>query len=161
MPLRNFVLVLHILGAIFGFGPAMVFSIVVPAAAQKNSGASPALMGMLHKLDWRLFFPIDIIQPLTGAWLILITNDAWDPFEKRNRWLLGSIVIYIGMMAIIYGMVMPMMRRTMPIIEREGFSPAVQQAMARMRFLGPALGASLLTIIVLMVTKPGSGFIHP
>src|SRR5881409_576912 len=95
--LKNFLLTLHILGAITAFGPTFVFP-TIGAMAAKPGAPVPWLIRLQNTIALRHFtIAGDIIMPSTGAALIVISNNPQlQPFNSHGRWLLASIIIFIA-----------------------------------------------------------------
>src|SRR5260221_7151046 len=93
-------LILHIAGAVIGFGPTYGFPILLGIA--KNGGESRRwMLTAMHKIAKGMATPMDVIQPATGLGLILLSHSLWNPFHSYNRWLFASIVLYIVLMVVV------------------------------------------------------------
>lgn len=158
MPWRNFLLVVHIGGAIALFGPSFVYPVIM-TRVQKGDDAK-TLMRAMRALTKYLVNPADYVLPASGALLILQSKGAWDPFIKENRWLLGAIVLFTIMYLIAHLIALPTEKKALAAAEA-GDTATFQALTAKIMKVGPVLGLLLTTIIVLMIVKPGSGFIHP
>ena len=161
MALKNFYLVLHILGAIAFFGPAFVFPTI--GALAKKEGASVAwLLRVSDRIEHLYLDRLGtVIQPATGAALILISdNPALQPFERQGRWLLAAIIIFIAATAIGLAILGPAGKRAIVLADGGDFGPEFGALMKKIQMFGNMEFVFLLTIIILMVVKPGSGFIH-
>ena len=161
MPLRNFLLAVHVVGAIFIFGPTVAYAFI--GAKAKKEGAPVAwALGLIDFIDQKWVNPLSLtLQPASGAWLIVQSNGLWDPFIARNRWLLAGIILYIVATAFALFFMGPWGKKAHRLAEANQFGPEFGGLMKRIEMGGQGLTVILLTIIILMVTKPGSGFIHP
>ena len=162
MALKNFYLVLHILGAIAFFGPSFVFP-VIGAMAKKEGAPIAWLLRISDKIEHLYLDRLGtIIQPATGAALILISdNPALQPFERQGRWLLASIIIFIVATVIGVAILGPAGKRAIVLADANDFGPEFGGLMKKIQMFGQVETVFLLTIIILMVVKPGSGFVHP
>lgn len=160
MPLRNFLLTLHIVGAIAGFGVTFAFPFI-GAMAQKPGAPVPWFLKLTHVISSKWVLPIAAtIQPGTGAWLIIESDGVWDPFVARNRWLLVGIILYI----ILFGYALLVQVRNsakaIEMAEAQQFGPEFGALMKKLGMGGQFLTVLLVAIIILMVVKPGSGIVH-
>jgi uncharacterized membrane protein len=161
MPLRNFLLAIHVIGAIFIFGPTVAYAFI--GAKAKKEGAPVAwALGLVDFIDSRWVNPLSLtLQPASGAWLIVQSKGLWDPFKSENRWLLAAIIIYTVATAFALFFMTRWGKKAHHLAESNQFGPEFGGLMKKVEMGGQALTVALLTIIILMVVKPGSGFIHP
>jgi hypothetical protein len=161
MAFRNFLLAIHVLGSVFIFGPTVAYAFI--GAKAKKEGAPVAwALGLIDFIDSRWVNPLALtLQPASGAWLIVQSDGLWDPFVARNRWLLAGIIIYILAMIIAVFAMTPWGRKAHRLAEANQFGPEFGALMKKIAMGGQLLTVMLITIIILMVVKPGSGFIHP
>lgn len=160
----TFLIMLHVFGAIIGLGPTFVFPLV-GAMAAKEGAPVLWLLRVNHAIEWKLVMPITtVVQPGTGAAIILLYGDErpyLNPFQSDGRWLLISIILYILAYTIALGVQNPIGKRMIEMAERNEFGPQFGALVKKTQMFGITLTVLLVTIIVLMVTKPGSGFAHP
>lgn len=161
MPFRNLLLTLHILGAVFIFGPTVAYAFI-GARAQKEGAPVAWALELIDFIDSKWVNPLSLtLQPATGAWLIVQSKGLWDPFESRNRWLLVGIILYTVATAFAMFFMTPWGRKAHRLAAAGQFGPEFGGLMKRIGMGGQALTIILITIIILMVVKPGSGYIHP
>lgn len=159
MPLQNFLLTIHVLGAIAIFGVSFAFPFI-GAMAQKEGAPVVWFLRLTHVLDSKWVTPLSLtIQPASGAWLII--NGGWDPFKTEHRWLFAAILVYIAATAVALLVEGPAGRKALHLAEANNFGPEFGAVMKRVQIGGQALTVMLITIVILMVVKPGSGYIHP
>ena len=153
-----YLLFLHVLGAIAGFGPSFVFPIVgVMGGAEREHGNFATRVS--ETISNRLVYPIGITLPITGAIMILVLG--LDLTAPSNWWLDVAIVLYV----IAYGFSFFSQRKTVErVIEltsappppgAAGPPPELPGLIKRIQRGGMMLTVLLLSIIFLMVVKPG------
>jgi uncharacterized membrane protein len=149
------VLFLHVIGAIAGFGPTFAFAIIGAMGGQEPQHANFATR-VSARISDRLVEPLAIFQGVTGVALILISGRDL----LASRWLLLAIVLY----AIALGYSLIVQRRDVQrIIEltsappppgATGPPPGLPEVVARVQRAGMILGVNLAVIVFLMVVKP-------
>lgn len=158
MKLMNFLLTLHILGVIIAFGPTFVFPLV-GAIAQQPGAPVAWLLKVNHAIEWKLTVPLaTTLVPGAGAGLIIA--GGWDPFEKPNRWLLASIILYTITYAIAMGPSRIAAGKATALAEEGAFGPEFGKHIKTAQMTGILMTVFFFVIAILMITKPGSGFIH-
>ena len=90
--LLPYLLFLHVLGAIAGFGPSFVFPIVGAMGGAEREHGNFAIR-VSHTISSRLVYPIGITLPITGALIILVSGR--NLADRANWWLGLAIVLYI------------------------------------------------------------------
>jgi len=130
--------------------------------AQKPDAPVPWFLRLTHLIERRWTTPVAAtIQPLTGALIILQSKGTFNPFNSHGRWLLAAIIIYI--IAFFFALLVQD-RRTVQaanMAEAGQFGPEFGGLMKKLQMGGQFLTLLLVAIIILMVTKPGSGVLHP
>jgi uncharacterized membrane protein len=149
------VLLLHVLGAIAGFGPTFAFAIIgAMGGAEPQHGNFATRVSA--RIGDRLVEPLAIFQGITGVLLILIRG--WDLLAAR--WLLLGIVLYV--LALGYSLFVQKrdvhriieLTSTPPPPDATGPPPGLPEAVARVQRAGMVLGINLVVIVFLMVVKP-------
>ena len=155
--LLPYLLFLHVLGAIAGFGPSFVFPIVGAMGGAEREHGNFAVR-VSHTISSKLVYPIGITLPITGALLILVSGRN---LSDRSNWWLGlAIVLYV----IAYGYSFFVQRKIVhrvidltsgpPPAGATGPPPELPGLVKRIQRGGMALTVLLLAIIFLMVVKP-------
>lgn len=157
------VFVLHILSLIFGFGP-FVLNGLYGAQAKKRPGAGGLAIGEATFAVGLVAEKIIYTVPLWGIGLVFMSDDVWS-FSQLWVWL--SLVLYIVAVGISHAVMKPSAKR-MNVLAAElanaGGPPAggPPPQVVEMEGIGKKLAAGgtvlnllLLTILVLMVFKPG------
>ena len=153
----------HILGAIIAFGPTFSFPIIGRLGAQERQHANFATRLSLRLSEVQLI-PLAILQGITGVALIIVGNI--DVFA--TPWLLVAIVLYL--VAIGYGIFVqtPTVRKVVqmtsgnppagapPAGAPAGPPPELLRLIKRVQMGGLFLMALIVTIVFLMVVKPGA-----
>ncbi len=84
-----FLLFLHVMGAILGFGPTFAYSIMGAMAGREPQHANFSAR-QIAAIDNKLVYPLAIIQGITGVLLILAAKID----VKAALWLTMGIVLY-------------------------------------------------------------------
>ena len=153
-------LFLHIAGAILAFGPTYAFMLLGPMAASEPAHGNFALR--FQKLvSTRLIAPLAVFQGVTG--LLLVWRIGFELFQRG--WLIVSIVLYLTVLAIGFGVLVPALRTLIPATAAAPPAPAagsppagppphILATIRRARLGGMANAVLVLVIVFLMVTKP-------
>ena len=158
----------HILGAIIAFGPTFSFPIIGRLGAQERQHANFATRLSLRLSEVQLI-PLAILQGITGVALIIV--GSIDVLAKP--WLLVAIALYL--VAIGYGIFVqtPTVKRVIemtsggppaggppaggpPAGAPAGPPPELLRLIKRVQTGGLFLMALIVTIVFLMVVKPGA-----
>lgn len=163
----QFALFLHILLAIIAFGPTFVFPLIGSAGEKEPQHGNFALR-VSEIIEERLVIPAAVALPLVGTWLIYVRN--WDLWA--SEWLWISIAIYI--VAFLYAVTLQRgalkklieFTKNPPPQPAEGEAPPeppaeMQTYMKRLQVGGMLLSLAVVTILLLMVWKPGAAFTAP
>ena len=95
MPWTNFLLAIHVIGAVFIFGPTVAFSFIGLQAKKQGAPVAWAI-GLTEFIENKWVTPLALtLQPASGALLIIAGKNRWNPFESYGRWLLAGIILYI------------------------------------------------------------------
>ena len=152
----EFLLLVHILGALIGFGPTYGFAVLGPLSGKlEGPQALGALKGIIA-IERRLVMPVaTVTQPLTG--LLLIFESGRNENFFSHEWLWIAILVYIGTYYTAVFQQTPAVEKVIELAESgqagsEEFLANVQKT----KKLGPAITLTLTLIVFLMITKPGS-----
>lgn len=147
-------LLIHVAGAIIGFGPSFTFALLGPMAAKAGPQGGLALMEAMDAIEHKLVLPVAIVvQPLSGLALIFLSGYNVNFFS--HYWLWISLILYAGAF---YLAVFGQRTRLSRMIEIAKAGPPTPEFVAtakRVAQTGPIVTVLLVVIIVLMVTKPG------
>lgn len=150
-------LVIHVLGAIIGIGPAFAFGILGAKAEKAGPEGALALIDALHTIEKRMLSPtVRVLQWTTGVGLIYNRGLNHEFFTSSRAWLTISIVIY-AVLTILGEIVYAPNTRRLHAAAVAGDQAEVQRQARIAKKLGPVAPLLTVAIIVLMVWKPGSG----
>jgi uncharacterized membrane protein len=148
------VLLIHVLGAIIGFGPVFTFAVLGPMSAKAGPNGGLVLLEAMEAIEKRLVVPVAmVVQPLSGLALIFIAGYNVNFFSHYWLWI-GIILYAIAFYLAIVGQNARLAR----LIELGKAGPPTPEFMAiakRVGQMGPIITVLLVVIIVLMVAKPG------
>ena len=151
MAMRNFLLTLHIFGAIAGFGVSFSFPLI-GALAQKEGAPVLWFLRLNHNLGrWLEVFAATVV-PGSGAGLIITQHIS--PWNSANRWLLAALIIYVVAFSFANFVQNPGVKKAIGMAEAQQFGPEFGATMKRLAMGGQFLTVMLITIIILMVVKP-------
>ena len=152
MAMRNFLLTLHIFGAIAGFGATFAFPFI-GAMAQKPGAPVAWFLRLSETLAsrWVLIIAATVV-PGSGAGLIITQHVS--PWESQNRWLLIAIVLYTILFAYATLVQAPGTKKAIQMAEAQQFGPDFGAHMKKVAMGGQFLTVMLIAIIILMVVKP-------
>jgi hypothetical protein len=154
-PLIAILLLIHVGGAIVGFGAIYTFPIIGPIAAKYPGQGTVAILEAVARIERGLLKPFLFIQPISGAFLVAAMG--LDKGFFGHYWLWISIVLYAVAFGIGLFVQVPLVER-LPKLAAELKGPPTPEFMAlvkRTQRVGPILTLLLSIIIVLMITKPG------
>lgn len=149
-------LVIHIAGAIIGFGPTYAFAVLGPMSGKLEGPQSVGVLKGIIAIEKRLVVPVaTVVQPLTGILLIFESGRNKNFFS--NEWLWIALVIYIAMYYIAVFQQTPAIEKLVELAEsNEAGTPGFMALVAKTKMLGPVLTIGLTVIVFLMIAKPGA-----
>lgn len=171
MTLFQFVLFLHILVAIVGFGPSFAYPFIGREGAKDPAHARFALH-VVEVIATRLAYPLIVIMPFLGLWLIYLRD--WDLWQ--SEWLVISIAIYVTAFTFSVLVQTPTAMKLLkkmegmeagasgppggqaPAAGQGGPPPEIARLVKRVQLGGAFLGLMVVSITLLMVWKPGGTF---
>ena len=150
-------LVLHVLGAIAGIGPAFAFGII---GAKTEKATTPearlALIDLMHTIEKGMLSPtVRFVQWTTGLGLIFNRGLNHGFWLKNHLWLTVSIGIYAILMVLGEVVYAPGATR-LHAAATAGDTATIERELSLAKRLGPIAPVLTIAIIVLMVWKPGS-----
>ncbi len=154
----------HILGAIIAFGPTFSFPIIGRLGAMEREHANFATR-LSARLSRVQVVPFAILQGITGVALIIVGNI--DVMAKT--WLLVAIVLYLIALGYAIFVQTPTVRKVIEMTSggppagvppaggppAGGPPPELMRLVRRVQLGGLFLMALIVSIVFLMVVKPG------
>jgi hypothetical protein len=164
MNLFPWLLWIHIFGAIVAFGPTFAFPLIGGMGGKEPMHANFATR-ITEKIERRITLPLAVLQGITGLSLLLVSGRNLT--VSTNYWLDVAIVFYaIALSFSIFvqlGRVEKVIHMTstpppppVPGAAPSGPPPELLAAIKAIRQGGTLLTVLVVSIIFLMVVKPGS-----
>jgi uncharacterized membrane protein len=157
MTLFPWLLLIHVLAAIAGFGPTFAFSVIGAMGGAEPQHANFATR-ISERLTTRFVYPAAVVQLVTGFGMILVA-----PFDLTSRsfyWLDIAIVIFVINLSFSYFVQHPKVERVIEMTSAppppgaSGPPPALLELVGSVQRGGIFMTVMLLAIIFLMVVKP-------
>jgi uncharacterized membrane protein len=154
MTYLQFLLVVHVVGAIIGFGSTFAFAFFPQGETRLAPGVRATLAEISFKISSRFSVPVAFfIQPFTGALMIFETGRNQDFFS--HTWLWIALGLYLILISIFTFVAFPDTRHEYEMT-REGREPDPNyRPRGNAEIYGPLLGVLIVAIAILMVWKPG------
>lgn len=144
-------LTVHLIAAIFLVGPAVGGAMLAPAAIRSGRWAAVALVNRLVTT----FGIGSIVVAVLGAAMVRGKNSGWG-FAFSDTWIIVSIVLYLIALVLTVAVLMPALRRTVPLLlaDTDATRIAVKPLAGRAAASGGMIALLYLAIVVLMVYRP-------
>ena len=147
-------LLIHVLGAIVGFGPAFTYALLGPRAGKAGPQGGVAIMESMVAIERRMILPVAAaVQPLSGLALIFLAGYSNNFFQ--HYWLWIAILIYIANFYLAILVQTPLLERMIQLAKAGPPGPEFMAVAKRTQTFGPIITIGLVVIIILMVLKPG------
>jgi hypothetical protein len=147
-------LLLHIGGAIIGFGPMFGFAVMAPLAGRLGGPQALGIMKGMVKVQRGIIIPMAILQGITGV--LLIAAAGWDADFFSHVWLWVSILLYLAALTIGIFVLRPSLVNMVQLAEGgKAGAPEFAALLGRSKTFGPVNTVLVVVIIILMVVKPG------
>lgn len=141
---------LHVLAAIVAVGANVTYGIWI-ARASRHPDALPFTLRGIKLIDDRLANPAYGLLLITGLSMVFTVG-----LPLTTPWLLTALVLFILVGLIAALGYTPTLRRQIELLDSEGIhSPNYQAVARRGTRLGIILAVVVVTIVFLMVVKPG------
>lgn len=168
--LYEFVLFLHILTAIAGFGSTFVWPVLSVMARKSGDLTLSAQVGRLSEQAGRKFEPLILANGVLGLVLVYFGTTE-DPayWEFSDTWITIAMTLYIAALALSFGLHLPNLKAMASLQEQliegvpggqQGLPPQVAELEAREKkaaMYGGILHLAFALILLDMVFKPGVG----
>jgi uncharacterized membrane protein len=151
----EFLLLIHIFGAIIGFGPTYAFAILGPLSGKLEGPQSLGALKGIVAIERKLVVPVaTVVQPLTGVLMIFETNRNENFFS--HEWLWIGILLYIVTYYSAVFQQTPAVEKLIELAESgQAGSEEFLATVKKTQKLGPLITLSLTVIVFLMIAKPG------
>jgi hypothetical protein len=158
----TFFLIGHILAAIAAFGPTFAFPLIA-AHARKDPAHGAFGIHIIHEIERRMTLPAAAVVALFGVGLIITAHVDL----LHSEWLLIAIAIYIAAYTFAATAQLKNSAKLLDILramppgpppEDAGPPPEVMALGKKLQFGGMYLTISIVSILVLMVWRPGAAF---
>lgn len=139
----------HIFIAILALGTSAGLGIVLEFYGSHPTHG-PYLLRAIGRIVAFFVLPGYVLMPVTGLWMV---NMAW---PLTTRWIQGAMVLWaVGIAGL--AIFLAVLRKQLRLLEAEGPSSTSYQRVSLLgRGLGAGLGLVVITILSLMVFKPGT-----
>jgi uncharacterized membrane protein len=150
-------LFVHVLSAIAGFGPTFALSVVGAMGGSEPQHANFATR-VADAVTTRFVYPAAAIQLITGIALIIVAG--FDLTNRATWWLDIAIILFVVNVSFAYVVQRPRVRQLIdmtsapPPAGASGPPPGLPELAASVRTGGAFMGIMLVLIIFLMVVKP-------
>jgi uncharacterized membrane protein len=149
----EWLVLLHVLGAVFGLGPAYAFPFILrKTASAAEMEKSLALVTRLETFP-KIFGTIAVLSGLALFWL-----GSYGAFMQV--WIFGTLLVYVAIEVLIIGFLAPAVKKLLASLAgldgkaREDVPSSVSAMYARVRNLHLWASVLSLVIIAFMVLKP-------
>jgi hypothetical protein len=155
--LYDFILALHIMAVVVGFGVTFAYPIIFAVGANRDPRSLPVLHRIEYTLERALVNPGLLVVIAAGAYLAS-KGHHWSEFFVQ--WGLGAAVL-IG--ALVGSVMIPTAKKAEQLAERDlagagegsdGMSEEYRAAVKRLTMVGTTLSLLVLVTILFMVVKP-------
>lgn len=155
MDLFALALLIHVAGAIIGFGPSFAFMIMGPLAGRTGGPQALGMMKAVLAVQEKLLIPVSALtQPLTG--IVLIFESGRNQNFFNFEWLWISIVLYIIAFYLSLFVQRPALQQMVALAESgKADTPEFGALGKKTKTFGPILTVLVATIVFLMIAKPG------
>ena len=147
-------LLIHVAGAIIGFGPTFAFAVIGPMAGKAGPQGGLALLEAMDAIEHKLVLPVAIVvQPLSGLALIFVAGYNVNFFSHYWLWI-GIILYAIAFYLAVFGQ-KTRLTRMIGLAKAGPPTPEFIATAKKVAQTGPIITVLLVVIIILMVSKPG------
>jgi hypothetical protein len=152
-------LIVHVFSAILAFGPTFAFPFIAMAARNEPMHANFAIR-TIAKVSHVIVLPVAVSMLVSG--LLMVWQLHINLFA--TPWLLTALAVYLVAMGLATGVMLPTEKKLIAMTDflrtgqpPEGGPPLAQITAAgkRMQITGMVLSLLILTMVVLMIWKPG------
>jgi uncharacterized membrane protein len=156
-------LVLHVLGAIFVFGPSIAFTFIA-SETRRMPGHGHFAAVVSDAIERKVVLPGAVVQGITGVVLIFLAG--FDLTQPASRWLIGGLVLYAIAIVFAFAVQAPNAAKMVELTKTpppapqpgeapKGPPPEIVALGGKLARGGMFLTLMIVLIVILMVTKPG------
>lgn len=151
--LYQFVLVLHILAVIIGFGGVFIAGFYGMEAGKRRGPEGQAISEATMKVTSLVPTMAIYSVPILGILLILLSDDAW---QFSDMWVSLSFLLYIAALVVAQGFHVPNLKKMVEMGRTGRPDPGeMAQRAKKAATLGGILNVLWVLVLILMVVKPG------
>lgn len=143
--MSNFLLSVHVLGAILAIGPVAVAASMFPPAARRGEAT---VAGILHRIT-RVYAVIGILVPVFGV------ATAVSMGILTQAWLLVSMGLTAGAAVVLISQVIPLQARALAGLSRDGSAEAGLPK--RLAMTTGMFNLIWAVVVLMMIYRPGQG----
>jgi uncharacterized membrane protein len=141
---------LHVIFAIVAFGWNASYGFWLARASRQPKDTQLFTLRTIKLMDDRVANPLYGLLLLSGLFMAFTAG-----YPLTTRWIAGALVLYAIALVMAFTLITPNFRKALAALETEGpEGPTYRSLMSRGRKLGMIIGAVVLAIVFLMVTKP-------
>jgi uncharacterized membrane protein len=156
-------LLLHVLGAIFVFGPSLAITFLANEN-RRLPGHGHFAAVVSDAIERKVVLPGAVVQGITGLALIVI--GGFDLTQSANRWLIGGLILYAIAIVFAFAVQAPNAAKMVELTKTpppapqpgeapKGPPPEIVALGGRLARGGMFLTLMIVLIVSLMVLKPG------
>jgi uncharacterized membrane protein len=148
-------LIVHIISAIVGIGATFTFGVLGALSGRIGGPGALALLEGNLAIERFLVRPFALfLLPLSGA--LMIFKRGWSTNFFGHTWLWIAIILYVIAAGVATGILTPGVKKLIELGKGgRAETPEFTRLVSMQQRLGPALDVIAITIVVLMVWKPG------
>ncbi len=139
---------IHVLAAITAVGANLTYTYWLRYAGTDRDRLVWTMKG-IRRLDNFIATPAYVVLAVTGV-LMVVTG----AFSFQTGWIIAAIVLYVLVVILGIALYAPALKQQIAEAEADPTSPAYAAAASRTNLYGIITTATVLVIVVLMVTKP-------
>jgi uncharacterized membrane protein len=139
---------IHVLAAITAVGANLTYTYWLRYAGTDRDRLVWTMKG-IRRLDNFIATPAYVVLAITGV--LMVVSGA---FSFQTGWIIAAIVLYVIVVILGIALYAPALKRQIAEAEADPTSPAYAAAASRTNLYGIITTATVLIIVVLMVTKP-------
>ncbi len=150
----KFVLVLHILAAILGFGSVMLNGVYASEVRRRPGPEGAAIADANYRVSFGVAMWFIYAIPVLGIALVGMSDKAW---KFGQTWVWLSLVLWFALVGLVHGVHRPNVRQLDALVGSGSGDVAEMERRGRLAStMGAVLSLIVVATLVLMVFKPGA-----